>query len=278
MNANLKQLHTKCSNFLDDYFTEKFFDSLPIKQKNDRIGELYFTEKFIDDGIIDTHISNEGLDVKLKNISRPARLISDGWAEYVCSHPDEVNGLPVKFLGNDEDELLVRIRNVIRDKNKKIQDDINNGLVKPNEPVILCVNLDQIYDNGSGYDMMLMDKVAGNLPSVIRTVYPIGKLTAIINLSNPNKSKICRSYNKYIIRAKNGYKIEQTAFLNKKYSKISAILFNANKYGKKFILVHNYFAKNPIRRQMFSNCIEYIPKVEPCIGGKCLSFKEILNL
>lgn len=274
MNNTTKKLYNKCAPYLDTKFKENF-NKLTINQRYDRIGELNFTNKFIDDSIIDKHISNAGLDIKLKNIARPTAKQIDGWGEYVCAHPDFVNNTPIRFLGKDEDELLSRITSVFYDKNKKINNDIRKGLVKNNEPIILCINLDQLYDNGNSYDLFLMNKAANNLPSAVRTVYPIGKLTATLNLTEPEKSYIGRDYNKYIVKTKTGSNIEQTAFLSKDYSQISAVLFNSNVLGERFILIHNYYAKNPIRRLMFSNCLEYIPRVESCIGGKTLHIKEV---
>ena len=275
MNNYIKTLYTQCSNYLDTNFTESTFDKLPTSQQHDRLAELRFTKKFIDVNIIDRHVSYEGLDIKLKPIGRPCRKTTDGWAEYVCAHQECNNGIPVPFNDADEDELLLRITSVIHSKNKKIISDISKGIVKYNEPIILCVNIDQICNVGSRYDIFLMNKLEGNLPSVVRTVYPISKLTAKINVTHPEKSSLGRDYNRFLVKAKTGTEISQAVFLDKEYAQISAVLFNSNQLGYHFILIHNCFAKNPIRRKLLSNCLEYIPSLTPCIGGKCLHIKEV---
>ena len=120
--------------------------------------------------------------------------------------------------------------------------------------------------------------VAGCLPSVLRTVYPISEVKATINLTNPNKSKIGQNYQTYIRKIKpNKTEIEipTDVFLKYDYSQISAVLFNYSKFNNNFILVHNYYAKNPIKRKMFKNCNEFVANIFNDREKTVLQLKQI---
>lgn len=274
MNQYVKPLFDKCKDYLDPEFTEENFDKNKEEQP-DRMCELLFTEFMLDNlmKMPKNKVSSEGLDLRLEDIARPGSNKKDGWAEFICPHhKQDVKEHPYK----DEDDFLSRITLAIQTKNEKIKSDIQKGLVKEIEPVIVCVNLDQILDEKR--DLFLIGGVAGCLPSVLRTVYPISEVKATINLTNPNKSKIGQNYQTYIRKIKpNKTEIEipTDVFLKSDYSQISAVLFNYSKFNNNFILVHNYYAKNPIKRKMFKNCNEFVANIFNDREKTVLQLKQI---
>lgn len=277
MNQYVKTLFDKCKDYLDPEFTEENFDK-NTEEQPDRICELLFTEFMLDNlmKMPKNKVSSEGLDLRLEDIARPASNKKNGWAEFICPHhKQDIVENPYK----DEDDFLSRITLALQTKNNKIKSDIQKGLVKETEPVIVCINLDQIVDYNN--DFFMIAGIAGCLPSVLRSVYPISEVKATINLTNQNKSKIGQDYKSYIRRIKpNKTEIEipTDVFLKNEYKHISAVLFNYSKSSsKRFILVHNYYAKNPIKRKMFKNCTEFIPHLLCEENKTILSIRKIEN-
>lgn len=272
----MKILYNKCKQYLDPEFTETSYDNNE-NQQPDRLCELLFIEFMIDNSVnlIGNKTSSEGLDLRINDIARPGDFRKDGWTEFICPHhKQDVEENPYK----DEDDFLSRITLAIQTKNNKIKSDIQKGLVKETEPVIVGVNLDQIVDHDN--DSFMIASVAGCLPSVLRAVYPISEVKATLNLSNPNKSKIGQDYKSYIRRIKSNkteIEIPTDIFLKNEYKHISAVLFNYSKFGNRFILAHNYYAKNPIKRKMFKNCIEFIPQLLHEKNENILRIRKIEN-
>lgn len=260
MNQNIKRIYDKCKPYLDPEFTESSYDN-NLEIQPDRNCELLFTEFMIDNSmkLVGNKTSSAGLDLRVNDIARPGSDRKNGWAEFICPHhKQDVKQNPYK----DEDDFLSRITLAIQTKKDKINSDIQKDRVKETEPVIVCVNLDEILDYDR--DMFIMFGIEGCVPSVLRTVYPIGEVKATINLTNPGKSKIGQDYQAFIRRVKPNkteIKVPTDIFLNKEYRQISAVLFNYSKFNNNFILVHNYWARNPIKRKMFKNCFEYIATV-----------------
>lgn len=274
MNQYIKRLYDKCKTYLDPDFTESGFDK-NVEKQPDRICELLFTEFMIDNSMkmVGNKTSSAGLDLRLNDIARPGNAKKDGWAEFICPHhKKDVQENPYK----DEDDFLSRITLAIQIKKDKINSDIQKGRVKEIEPVIVCVNLDQILN--CDRDLFMITGIQGCVPAVLRTVYPIGEVNTTINLTNPSKSKIGQDYQSYIRRVKpNKEEIEipTDIFLKNEYTQISAILFNYSKWNNNFILVHNYYAKNPIKRKMFKNCVEFIATIFNDKNKEVLKLKRI---
>lgn len=277
MNNFTKTLYNKCKNFVDSDFTIQNYDN-NIEEQPDRNCELRFISFMIDNYNKDKlkHVSDKGLDLYLEDISRPVSNKNNGWAEFICPHhKQDVLQNPYK----NEDDFLSRITLAIQTKNNKINSDIQKGLVKENEPVIVCVNLDQILD-ASRNDLLIIYGVEGCVPHILRTIYPVDETKAIINVTNPTKSRIEQNYKPYITKIKQNNKSTEIAtdvFLNKEYKYISAVLFNYNGCGNSYILAHNYCAKNPIKRKMFTNCIEFVPNIFNVKTDKVFKLTKIDN-
>lgn len=219
-----------------------------------RLNELYCIEALLNNKMKLEHRGNAGLDIWIENIK--------GWGEFVAATDDEA-GKKKNLEGvifPSENYHLLRLTSVIDSKISKIKKDIEKGLVKKNNPIILFVS------SGGLRDPFLLTP-QGSVSSYLRTVFPLGEVVLYVRPTE-GSSEMRRDY-KLGIPKKNTF-ISNDFFLKEENAHISAIIFSFQtilqhfffpelefKSGDDFVIVHNPLAKNPMPIGLLKGHHEY---------------------
>ena len=269
---------------LSNYLEKIIFELQPFLDKNfiarlssdsafaDRLYELYFISALKNNNLSLEHKSDAGLDIWINDIS--------GWGEFVCAHNTlemKKNNVQGEARIVDNDETLLRITSVLRDKSKKILNDVNKKRVKENQPIILFLSTGQLID----WRPM---NPKGDICSFIRAILPISEPTLMINMVTKG-SRLCRKYQFGI--PKKDTVVENNFFLEKQNELISAVVFSycsiysrfdnpssSFMNGDDFIVVHNPLAKNPIPHGLLKCREEYVCEYEENVSFSIRNIKE----
>lgn len=250
MSNFLAQKFSLYSGYLDDGFEKRIVGDEFIS----RLNELYIVEALLNNNIKLKHRGNAGLDIWIENIK--------GWGEFVAATDDETekNRSLERAVSPSEDYHLLRLTSVINVKIGKAKRDIEKGLVKEAEPIILFVSSCGLRD-----PFLLTPE--GSISSYLRTVFPLGETVLHVN-PVAETSEMRRDYKLGI--PKKGTLIYNDFFLRSENAHISAIVFSFQtilqhyffpevkfESGNDFVIIHNPLAKNPIPVGLLKSHHEY---------------------
>ncbi|MBI4164986.1 MAG: hypothetical protein HY508_04550 [Acidobacteria bacterium] len=159
----------------------------------------------------------------------------------------------MKVYSYNPDGVVLRLRSVIRDKSKQIQEYIAAGIIKPDQAAVIAISGVTLPHRHSGIFP----------PEIVRSVYPVNN--PVIEISRATMA-VTDSYVEYRDRVKKslGAEVETDIFLNPEFSHISAVLFDESDWvnppsppGVGFKLVHNSMATTPVPDGWFPVGDEY---------------------
>ena len=238
-------------SYLDDGFEKRLVDD----EFMSRLNEFYIVEALLNNNMKLEHKGNAGLDIWIENIK--------GWGEFVAATDDAVekNRSIEGTFSTNENYHLLRLTSVINTKILKSKRDIEKGLVKGNEPVILFVS------SGGLRDPFLLTP-EGLVSTYLRAVFPLGEAVLYVN-PVAKTSEMRRDYKLGI--PKKGVSISNDFFLKEENAHISAVVFSCRtilqqfffpdvefKSGDDFVIVHNPLANNLIPAGLLKGRHEYI--------------------
>jgi hypothetical protein len=153
----------------------------------------------------------------------------------------------------DPDGVVLRLRSAIQDKIQKIEGYIADGIIKPNQSIIIAI---------SGVELPYRN--SGRTPSeIVRSVYPVNNAVLEFNRMTATVTERHLEFRDHIIKVNNA-EVFTNVFSNMKNSCISAVLFDESDWinypdppGADFKLAHNTHAAVPIPSGWFSQGREY---------------------
>ncbi|ANB23838.1 hypothetical protein A6F57_00590 [Alteromonas stellipolaris] len=207
-----------------------------------------------------SHPSDKGPDFFIPKLNAWVEVVSltDGEDGNPNTIPKAVSGEVNRY---PEDQVILRMCNAFETKSKKLAQDVFKGLIKENEPVVICIS-------GGGLEERIPMYHEGGYPQIVKALLPVGDLK--LWFGRENKKLLSQEY-KYResirkIKKDGDLWIGTEVFLNSESSHISAVIYSwanaANPYSEKnwgndFYLVHNPYATNPLPAG-FANCgVEY---------------------
>ncbi|WP_428563118.1 MAG: hypothetical protein ACP59X_23180 [Solidesulfovibrio sp. DCME] len=187
------------------------------------------------------------------------------WFEAVSPRPE---GFPDEFdrqFSDDKIEvrdvpfrqILLRITSAIRDKAKKFEDYIKNGIVGASDVNIIAVDVTQLGDYG--------DVGVSQSPTIVEATYPVGPLVLKIEIKTGKVVEEGLSYRPVIEKNASDRTIQvpTETFLSGAYSHIGAAISGFGALQKtNFTLVHNVTATNKLPLGTLRMDKEYFPRVE----------------
>ncbi|MDD5749470.1 MAG: hypothetical protein PHO91_01625 [Patescibacteria group bacterium] len=229
-------------------------DNFLIETRNQfhqRLWEMYLACIFLDQKIKIYSKSNSGPDIKFE--------IEDSiaWCETTTASRGN-DAVDEMYVAEDlseiqcqdlpEEQMIIRITNAIDIKYNIFINKYLNQQVKDNEPFIIAINR---------YETQHIDP---GFPLILSAVFAVGHQQ--INLKTKESGYSLRPK----IKKKNGIEIDTTYFCNNSHKEISAIIYCTDhlinlvneKLGKRVVLVHNPFAKNPLPKNVFNFESEYV--------------------
>lgn len=257
---HVEELYQETRNLLDKkkFYSQRLTDFFAC------YAEMYFASTFMSRcGHELTHPSNEGLDFFIPKFNCWLEVVKATNGETLL--PDSIPEINMdNCQGYPEAQVILRLTNAIHNKWCKTKKDIKKMLVKPNQPVVICISGGELDEKFPMYH-------AGGYPQIVKAVLPVGDTK--FWLSRGSKKLISREINyQASIDKSNGASIHKEFFLDKKYSDISAVIYSfahagmpsplrKSQRGCDFFTVHNPLATNPLP-QGFINCgIEYFVDV-----------------
>lgn len=263
---NLKNANGK--SLLDKDFV-KAMNVKQIEPQFDRLAEIAFTKFLKDNDAELEHISDEGPDIFIKSI-RNTTL--NAWGEYKNIRAGE------KQIITKED-FKTRLTNALDKKFLKLYKDIQKGIVKSNQPVILFFS----------YPLLLEDSIEilkqnrkeiGNVPPI--------EIECLVG-EEFNKSPTAKILPRYFIDNKKEIwddETKQNVVVD--LTIISAVVFSEcitnsifedciadYNWDNDLILVHNPNAKNPIPEKLLTTWFEFRIKEQRVPGGTLCKIQEL---
>ena len=244
-----KKFKTQCKHHFHPCYSEMYFAAV----LQDRCGYSL------------THPSDKGADFYVSSL--------DAWVEIVALS-DGIEGSPnsipkpesCKAYRYPEKQVILRMCSAFEDKAEKMLGDIKKGRIEPSQPIILCVS-------GGGLSEPLPMYPQGSYPQIVKALLPVGDLR--LWFCRESRALVSREYQyrdgiKKI--TKNGdINIVTEAFLNERYSHISAVVYSwANagnpipreSWGSDIYTIHNPKAQNPLPQSFLKCGVEYLVTVE----------------
>jgi len=250
----LKNKVKLCIPYLDKNFIKKLNSEF-----SSRLNELYFLDSLMNNSLKILHQNDAGMDIWIDAIK--------GWGEFVAA----TNGAEGKkhslkplcdgeVTDSNDDLLICRVMTTISTKVKKINADVEKGLIKCNQPVVLFVSTAYLHEQ-------FPFSVKNQLNGFLRAVLPISNPSFIYRPEG--KSGIEYNYKLGVLKPKESevINIENDIFLKEESKFVSAVVFSYQSIfyqkegfqsGEDFIVVHNPLAKNPIKHRLFKNNQEYV--------------------
>lgn len=159
--------------------------------------------------------------------------------------PDKLQHPPLmKVYNYNPDGLVLRLRSAISDKSTKLQDYIEDGIIKPGQATVIAI---------SGVSLPYSYRFSGMPPpEIVRAVYPVNNLVFQLNRATGSVTDNHIEYRDRVKKSQ-GAEVETDVFLNPEFSHISAVLFGESDWvnppnppGADFKLVHNSMAATPL--------------------------------
>lgn len=249
-----------------------FVKALNVKQiepQFDRLAELAFTKFLKDNGSNLEHLSDEGPDIFIKSIGNTEL---NAWGEYKNIRQGE------KQIVSKED-FKTRLTNALDKKFLKLYKDIQKGIVKPNQPIILFFSYPLLLD--SSIEILKQNrKEIGDIPPI--------EIECLVG-EKFNKTPTAEILPRYFIDDKKEIwddEIKQNVLVN--LTIISAVVFSEcitnsifedviedYHWNNDLIFVHNPNAKNPIQEKLLPTWFEFRIKEKRVPGGTLCKIQEL---
>jgi hypothetical protein len=159
----------------------------------------------------------------------------------------------MKAYSYDPDGVVLRLRSVIQDKSKKLQQYIEDGIIKPGHATVIAIS-----------GVILPHRFSGIFPpEIVRAVYPANHPVIEIDRTTNVRSD---SYIEYRDRVQKhlGAEVATDVFLDPKFAHVSSVIYSAatwvdpsNPPGSDFKIVHNSTACTPLPDGWFPAGTEY---------------------
>lgn len=223
------------------YADPNFLEQL-TKDFDARFWEMDLAVNLLKNGfLLDARSGSFGPDVCVKSSPKI-------WIEAIAVKsgigPDKV---PERAFGKNESQesydqqTLLRYTSAIKTKFvDKLEPYFSSGLIADDEPYVVAIN-------GSQLPGVRQDS---EVPRIVRSVFPLGDEVLKFNKSD-NTLHSSFEFSPNATKA-SGEEISTSIFLNKAYSKVSALIFsyadccNRPKGENDWIVIHNPLAANPI--------------------------------
>ena len=248
--THIEELYEVTKDYLDKSFQKKF-----THEFKERYSEMYFTYSLLKNEIVIIHESDIGPDLYINDIN--------GWAEFTIAEngdPEKLSSMKPypknEVIKIDINSRLLRITNSMNTKTLKLKNDIINGKIKKNKPIILFVYLGWLYDSIPVFPKR-------GLPDFFKAVLPFSdpildlKTNEMYYTIKPGIPKKCNDGNINII--------ENNWFYTEENSHISALVFSystlspyidLNKIGTDLFFINNPYARNKVRPNLMKYEIE----------------------
>jgi len=229
--------------------------------------KIHLTERFWEMYLGCTLLQN-GFDLHNPSAKGPEfYCIVDGvkcWFEAIApgpgERPDSVPQMEDKgptedsdFSNIPEEKILLRLRSAIQTKHLKLKGYLCNKTVNEKDAYILAINSKRI----------LPVILNPNPPIIVKAVFPLGNLTFSIDTQSRELVDVSYQHRGHILK-QNSSAVSTDVFLDPEYANISAVIYSSvdvanypSTLGADFCLVHNPFAKVPIRHSVLPYCSEY---------------------
>ena len=233
--------HLQHARVLIESLWEKFrplsdahFQSDALKHFHQRFWEMYLACALIDNGIDLKRHGGAGPDFYFEKNNKRV------WVEAVAptrgEGPDRVPkpsyGVSVSVPTK---KVTLRIISAIHDKHRKMEADVDKGIIGPDDAVILAINIHQI---PHAY-------VGRTVPYILKAVFPIGPLSVSIDRTSGTVIDSIHAYEPSLSKA-SGSSVSKEIFLDPRYSRISAVISSGvdcvnspQRIGGDFLVVHN---------------------------------------
>jgi hypothetical protein len=257
----VEELYATTSDILDAKFREQIkYDFASC------YSEMYFSAALMERGkYIVTHPSDKGPDFFLDNLDR--------WVEVVTAtdgDEDSENSIPQpkqnEVKSYPEQQVILRLSSVVYTKANKLKNDIEKGIIRENQPIIICIS-------GGWLSERIPMHPEGGYPVIAKTVLPIGDLVFWMNRETNTITSRTFNYREGVNKiTSNGEKqISTDFFINEGFNHISAVVYSyANagnpirkqRWGSDFYTIHNPLAKNKLPLGFIKCGIEYPVSVD----------------
>ena len=229
---------THCEILWKSYRThadDNFLTEFPI-HFHQRWFEMYLTVSLIQAGLT--------IDVSHRNSGPDLLILLDGqrlWIEAVCTEngdPENPNSVPRIETNVVRDipikQYVFRLRNSLEEKNKKLNQYIQDGIILPGDLTLVAISV-----GGIPFFAVDMDEC------IQRSVYGIGDLSVLVNRSTGEVASIQRE-SRISIAKSSGAPVDVQCFIDGSMNHISALLGSGvsawnlpGELGEDFILYPN---------------------------------------
>lgn len=249
--------YLKFKNLLDNDYETTFINAKnekddPIDVKSDRLTELAYTKFLSDNFKLSNPNGKIGLDIKIDDIN--------SWGEYKSIRLGEV-------LNNKKEDFLSRITNALSKKFVATQKNRNakqtaKNYISDTQPVILFFEFNKkVVDKFR--NILKNNLKSENLPLILQALFPVDEYC------KENVLHIQNTKNEWIELPRRYFTDREAELYDNKKSyicdlrTISAVVFSETitnfifedklkeKWKNDLVLVHNPFARNPIKEKLF---------------------------
>lgn len=219
--------------------------------------QMYLSCVLEDHGLLVQSATSHGPDIPLEHSNKRH------WVEAVVALPgggvdaarpanEQFKGIQVSY-GMDQNAVILRYRNSIEEKHRKLACYLQSGVVSSDEPFVIAIN------GGA----LLFPESDNRLPNIVRAVLPIGKQTYLVPLDGTGRATTQYPYSPSV-QKQSGRAVATTVFLDPAYNGISGVFFSPaaiwnapEQAGTELIFVHNPNASNAIPLGTFRFGREY---------------------
>lgn len=218
----------------------------------ERFWEMYLACTLVSRGFDLQRTGNEGPEFYFVCEGRKV------WVEAVTPGPgtgqDRVPDVrPGEAYDVPTDKILLRFTSVIREKRKKLALDMQKGIVKADEPVLLAINSRGIPHAPYGAE----------LPYIVKAVFPIGGYTVAINTQTRQITDRFHQYRPEV-KKENSARVATTALLDAHADSFCAVLHSSvdcanhpSSLGDDFLVLHNSATSPKLPARLFEWCRQF---------------------
>jgi hypothetical protein len=242
---HVEELYEVCKEILDNNFSEEIKHNFSA-----RYAEMYFSGTLIDRLSMKlSHPSDEGLDFFIDDINTWFEIIAT--TEGISGNPNSITkpemGVAYSY---PEEKVILRLTNAFQIKANKALADIEKGLIKNDQPIIIGIS-------GGGMEESQPMYEEGGYPQIAKAVLPIGDLVYWIDRESKEITGKEYEYRESVKKRTESLDqdIKTDYFLDENYSHISAVIYSwtnawspipRKNWGQDFYIIHNPLAKNRI--------------------------------
>jgi len=237
-----------------------------MHQFRPRYAEMYFASTIIDRFSEEvSHEGNTGPDFYLNKLDGWAEVVtpSDGDKENPSSIPSFEDGVVSR---RPSDQIILRLAQAFAVKSEKLESYIDRGLIKPDQPNIICIS-------GGAFSESLVIYEVGGFPEIVKTLLPIGDRKLHYNIKSGDVKDVGFQHRDSISKKTNKKEseIDIGFFLKEQHKHISAVIFSSArpddpidrvKWGADFHTIHNPLATISLPDDYIKCGKEYLVKVD----------------